>query len=96
MESGALRFEVEKAKIKWGTYLRDLMRPKFGGGFENYSGNGPSVVARNARGEKRVIVVCTNLHDAEDKAAVVERDFTTLDAAAWCARYDVPQSFVSA
>jgi hypothetical protein len=96
MESGSLRFEVEKAKISWGTYVRDLMRPKFGGGFESYSGSGPSVVAENAKGEKRVIAICKKLQDAKDRAVVIESDFNTLGVAAWCERYDVPPSFVSA
>lgn len=95
VEPGTLRFEVEKARISWGAYLRDMMRPKFGGGFESYSGNGPSVIAENASGEKQVIAPCKNIKDARDKALVVESDFKTLGAAAWCERYDVPPSFVS-
>ena len=35
------------------------------------------------------------LQEAKDKAAVIENDFTTLGAAAWCERYDVPPSFVA-
>lgn len=94
MESGALRFEVVKAKISWGAYFRDLMRPKFGEGFESYSGNGPSVVAENVNGETRVIGVFNNLGEARNNAVIVENDFKTLGAAAWCERYDVPTSFV--
>ena len=95
MEAGTLRFEVEKAKISWGTYLRDLMRPKFGGGFESYSGTGPSVVAENANGEKRVIAVCKKVQDARDQADIIESDFKALSVADWCERYDVPPTFVS-
>jgi hypothetical protein len=95
VESGTLRFEVEKARIGWGAYLRDLMRPKFGGGFESYSGSGPSVVAENAKGEKRVIAVYKKVQDAKDGAVVIEGDFNRLGVAAWCDRYDVPPSFVS-
>ena len=101
MEPGQLRFEVTKSKISWGTYFRDEMKPMFGGaasrtaGFEDSSGRGPSVVAENAAGEKRVIAVSKKLQEAKDKAVVVENDFKTLGAAAWCERYDVPPSFVS-
>ena len=95
VEPGQLRFEVTKSKISWGSYFRDQMRPRFGGGFEDYSGPGPSVVAENAAGEKHVIAVTKKLQEAKDKAVVVENDFRTLGAAAWCERYDVPPSFVS-
>jgi hypothetical protein len=100
MEQGQLRFEVAKSKISWGAYFRDQMKPMFGGGvpaatFEDYSARGPSVVAENAAGEKRVIAVAKKLQEAKDKAVVVENDFKTLGAAAWCERYDVPPSFVS-
>jgi hypothetical protein len=63
--------------------------------FEDYSGRGPSVVAENAAGETRVVAVTKKLQEAEDKAAIMEEDFKTLGAAAWCERYDVPPSFVS-
>jgi hypothetical protein len=101
VDPGQLRFEVTKSKISWGTYFRDQMKPMFGGaasrtaGFEDYSGGGPSVVAENAAGEKRVIAVTKKLQEAKDKAVVVENDLKTLGAAAWCERYDVPPSFVS-
>ena len=101
MEPGQLRFEVTKSKISWGTYFRDEMKPMFGGaasrttGFEDYSGRGPSVVAENAAGEKRVIAVTKKLQEAKDKVVVVENDFKTLGAEAWWERYDVPPSFVS-
>ena len=70
------------------------MRPKFGGGFDDYSGRGPSVVAENAAGEKRVIAVAKNLQEAKDTAAVIESDFEKLGPAVWCERYGVPPSFV--
>jgi len=92
---GELRFEVTKSKISWGAYFRDQMKPRFGGGFEDYSGRGPSVVAENAAGDTRVVAVTKNLREARDRAAVIESDFKTLGAAAWCERYDVPPSFVS-
>ncbi len=95
MDPGQLRFEVTKSKISWGTYFRDQMRPKFGGGFEDYSSRGPSVVAENAAGEKRVVAVTKKLQEAKDKAVVIENDFKTLGPAAWCERYDAPLSFVS-
>jgi hypothetical protein len=100
MEAGEFRFEVAKSKINWGTYLQDLLKPKFGGaasrsaGFEDYAGKGPSVVAYNALGEQRIIVVTKKMQEAKDKALVIENDFKTLGAAAWCERYDVPPSFV--
>lgn len=95
MDRGQLRFEVTKSKISWGTYLQDLMKPKFGGGFEDYSGRGPTVVAENWAGEKRVVAVTKKRQDAQDKADVIERDFQTLGPSAWCERYDVPSSFVT-
>jgi hypothetical protein len=95
VDPGQLRFEVTKSKISWGTYFRDQMKPRFGGGFEDYSGRGPSVVAENAAGEKRVVAVTKNLREAKDKTIVIENDFKALGAAAWCERYDVPPAFVS-
>ena len=95
VEAGQLRFEVTKAKISWGTYLQDLMKPRFGGGFDDYSGRGPSIVAVNSAGETRVIAVTKKLQEAKDKATVVEHDFQTLGPTAWCERYDVPPSFVT-
>jgi hypothetical protein len=95
VDPGQLRFEVIKSKISWGAYFRDQMRPKFGGGFEDYAARGPSVVAENAAGEKRVVAVTKKLQEAKEKAVLIEKDFTTLGAAAWCERYDVPLSFVS-
>jgi hypothetical protein len=95
VEPGTLRFGVEKGKIRWGTYFRDLMRPRFGGGFESYSGGGSSVVAQNSHGEKHVIAVFKTLQQAKDNAVIVESDFRTLGATAWCERYNVPLSFVS-
>ena len=63
--------------------------------FENYSGRGPSVVAHNTKGEKRVILVTEKLNDAQARAAVIENDFRTLSTPDWCERYDVPIAFVS-
>jgi hypothetical protein len=93
--AGALRFRVEKAKINWSTYFLDLFRPKFGGGFENYSGRGTSVVAANTSGEERVLEVTKTVKEARGRAAAIERDFTTLNTVQWCDRYGVPPSFVS-
>ena len=93
-----LRFGVERAKINWGTFFQDMMRSGRGAAssqFESYSGRGPSVVAHNAKGEKRVIQVTKKLKDAQDRAAAVEKDFRTLSTEDWCERYDVPISFVS-
>jgi hypothetical protein len=93
---GSLQFGVEKAKIKWGTYLRDVLR---GGSassqFESYSGNGPSVIVQNAREEKRVVEVTRNVKEARERAAAIENDYKVLSTAEWCERYDVPASFVT-
>ena len=95
MEAGTLRIQVEKAKVNWGTYFQDMFRPKFGGGFQNYSGRGPSVVAHNFNGEKRVLEVTKTVKDAQNRATAIEQDFETLNTAQWCERYDVPLVFVS-
>lgn len=95
MNTGQLEFQVARPKIKWGTYFQDLFRPKFGGGFESYSDKEPSVVARNANGEKRVIAVFRSLQEAREGATVIENDFKKLGTAVWCERYDVPLNFVS-
>jgi hypothetical protein len=95
MNAGELRFDVVKPKIKWGTYFQDLMKPKFGGGFESYSGRGPSVVAQNSAGEQRVVAVTKTMDEAEQRAEVIEQEFKGLGVAAWCERYDVPESFVA-
>jgi hypothetical protein len=96
VDEGTLRFEVGQAKkISWGSYFRDLMRPRFGGGFENYSGRGPSVIVQNACGQKLVVAVCKTLKEANEKAVVIEHELKDLGAAAWCERYDVPLAFVA-
>ena len=98
VRADTLRFGVEKAKINWGTFFQDMMRSGRGAAgsqFENYSGRGPSVVAQNANGEKRVIQVTKKLKDAQDRAAAIENDFRRLGTEDWCERYDVPVSFVS-
>ena len=84
-----------EAKINWSTYFIDTMRPKFGGGLEDYSGTRPSVVAGNSEGTERVIAVCKKLKEAMEKALAIESDFGALGAAAWCQRYGVPQGFVN-
>jgi hypothetical protein len=97
VEASTLRFGVEKAKINWGTFFQDMMRSGTAGNsrFDNYSGRGPSVVAENAHGEKRVLEVTKKLKDARDRAATIGADFRTLSTEDWCERYDVPISFVS-
>jgi hypothetical protein len=97
VEAGTLRFEVEKAKIVWGAFLRDLGRwnPATASQFENYSGKGPSVVVHNANGEKRVLEVTTTVKEARDRATAIEHDFKTRSTAEWCERYDVPVTFVT-
>jgi hypothetical protein len=95
MDRRTLRFEVSKAKISWSTYLQDLMRPKFGGGFKSYSGRGPSVVAENGMSETRVIEVAKTMKEARDRAATIEQEFKTLSTSEWCELYNVPASFVA-
>ena len=98
MDAGTLRFEVEKAKINWGTFFQDMMRSGRGAAssqFENYSSRGPSVVVQNANGEKRVLEVTKTVKEARGRAAAIEQDFKTLNTALWCERYDVPVSFMS-
>ena len=53
------------------------------------------MVAENAAGDKRVVAVTKKLQEAKEKAVLIENDFMTLGAAAWCERYGVPLSFVS-
>jgi hypothetical protein len=99
--AGTLQFSVIKARINWGTYFRDLLKPIFGGaasesiGFEGYSGRGLSVVAKNSSGETRVIAVFKEPREAKHQAAVIEQDFKSLRPDEWCERYDVPPVFVS-
>jgi hypothetical protein len=97
MESVPLEFGIEKAKIKWGTYLQDAIRSRGSASsqFQSYSGRAPSVVVHNAHGEKRVIEVTNSVQDARDRAAAIEKDYKTLGPAEWCERYDVPVSFVA-
>lgn len=101
MDGGELRFEVTKAKVNWRTYFQDLMKPRFGGaaspslGFESYSGRGPSVVAVNPAGVRRVVLVAKTMQEARDQVAVVEREYRSLGPDAWCERYGIPRSFVS-
>jgi hypothetical protein len=96
MTASSVTVEVEKAKIKWGTLFRDTMRSGSASSqFERYSGRGPSVVVTNANGERRVLEVTKTVKEARERAAAVEQDFTTLNTAEWCERYDVPVSFVS-
>lgn len=95
MDTATLRFEATKAKLSWGTYFQDLMRPKFGGGFKSYSGRGPSVVAENRTGERRVVEVTKTMKEAQDRAATIEQDFKTLSTSEWCERYEVPSSFMT-
>ncbi len=97
MDPGTLRFGVEKSKIAWGAFFRDLGRssPATASQFENYSGKGPTVVVHNATGEKRVLEVTRTLQEARARSRAIEHDFKTLSTAQWCERYDVPVSFVT-
>jgi hypothetical protein len=96
MDAATLQFGVEKTKINWGTFFQDMMRSRWAASsqFETYSGRGPSVVVRNAKGEKRVLEVTKTVKEARDRTAI-EQDFKRLNTAQWCERYDVPVSFES-
>jgi hypothetical protein len=92
-----LQFGIEKAKINWGVFIRNMRVGKTttNSRYEPTSGPGPSVVVHNANGEKRVLEVSKTVKEARDRAAAIEGDFKTLNTAQWCERYDVPISFVS-
>jgi hypothetical protein len=94
MEPGRLRFEVTKSKISWGTYFRDQMRPKVGGGFEDYSGRGPSVVAEKQR-ERNASSPSPRNCRKPGKRRSSWRTTSRRSALQRCERYDVPPSFVS-
>jgi hypothetical protein len=96
-EPAPLKFAVEKPKIKWGSYLQDMMRTRGSASsqFQDYSGSGPSVVVQNESGEKRVLQVTKNVKEARDRAAAIENDYKSLGLAQWCERYDVPVAFAS-
>jgi hypothetical protein len=69
------------------------MRPRFGGGFENYSGRAPSSssrmhVARNGLSP-------SSKPGGEREAVVIENDLKNLGAPSWCERSDVPLAFVA-
>ena len=85
---------MTESKVKWSTYFQNMFRPKFGGGFADYGGGGPTVVAENSHGEKRIVAAAKTMEQANERAEVIEKEFETLDPATWCERYDVPQSFL--
>jgi|HubBroStandDraft_2_1064218.scaffolds.fasta_scaffold1878647_1 hypothetical protein len=95
MDRRTLHFEITNKRISWGTYIQDLMRPKFGGGFKSYSGRGPAVLGVNEAGEKRVIETTKTMKEARERAAAIEQDFKALGTSEWCERYAVPASFVA-
>ena len=96
MEADTLRFEVEKTKFSLIALIRDgwLGKTSVNGRYENPV-TGPSVVAQNTKGEKRVLEVAKNLNEARDRATAIENDFKTIGTTQWCEKYDVPVSFVS-
>lgn len=99
MSASEVRFEAieaTKGKFSLKTYFQDRFRPEFGGGFKRYSsGRGPSVLAKNVRGEECVIEVTKTMADAQDRAVLIEGDFRRLSTEDWCSKYNVPASFVS-
>ena len=84
-----LKFGVEKAKIKWGSYLQDAIRSRGSASsqFQSYSGAGPSVVAQNSRGDKRVVEVVKSTKEARERVIAIEKDFVSLGVEQWCERY---------
>jgi len=54
-----LQFGVEKAKVMWGAFIRNMGVGKAtkNSSYDPTSSPGPSVVAHNENGEKRVIEV---------------------------------------
>jgi hypothetical protein len=94
-DPGQLEFSAVKSKIKWSTYFQNMFRPKFGGGFADYSAGGPTVVADNSHGQRRVIATAKTMEEASQRAGEIEEEFKTLDLASWCERYSVPQSFIT-
>ncbi len=64
-----------------------------GGPAGDYRGKLPEVVVINSNGERRVLEVLDTQEEANNRAAVIEEDFATLDIDAWCVRYEVPGSF---
>lgn len=95
--ASTLQFGVEKAKVNWGAFIRNMGVGKAttNSRCDPTSGPGPSVVVHNANGEKRVLEVTKTVKEARDLVATIEKDFKTLNTAQWCERYDVPLSFVS-
>jgi hypothetical protein len=91
----ALRFELEKTKFSLMALFRDgwLGKTSINGRYENPV-RGPSVVVKNAQGERRILEVARSVKEAQDRADAIEKDYNTLDTAQWCERYDVPISFV--
>jgi hypothetical protein len=94
-----LRFEVAgaiKDNFSLKTYFRNMFRPRFGGGFESYtSGRGPSVLAKNSRGEECAVEVTKTMEEAQQRATIVEGDYRMLSTEDWCSKYNVPVSFAS-
>jgi len=99
MTAANLQFEVTdaiKGSFSLSTYFRDKFRPKFGGGFESYSSaRGPSVLAKNPRGEECVIEVTKTVEEAQQRAAAIEEDYRRLSTEDWCSKYRVPASFIA-
>jgi hypothetical protein len=101
VETGTLQFGVEKAKVNWGAFIRNMglgrtmSETTMNTRYDPTSGPGPSVVVHNANGEKRVLEVTKTVKETRDRVAAIEKDFKALNTAQWCERYDVPPSFVS-
>jgi hypothetical protein len=96
-----VQFGVEKAKVNWRAFIhnmglgRTISETTMTSRYDSTSGPGPSVVVRNANGEKRVLEVTKTVKEARDRVAAIEKDCKTLNTPQWCERYDVPLSCVS-
>jgi hypothetical protein len=53
----------------------------------------PEVVVINSDGRRHVLDVLDTDDEAEERAAVIDRDLQNLDIGEWCERYSVPLSF---
>jgi hypothetical protein len=90
----ALRFVTTKAKVRWDKVAIDLVvGPLIGDGVVgSYSGRA-KVMAVDDAGHHRVVEAVDAEESAEDRMAVIQRDYELLDTQAWCEKYNVPLPF---
>ena len=79
--ASTLQFGVEKAKINWGAFIRNMglgrttSETTMNSRYDPTSDRGPSVVVHNANGEKRILEVTKTVKEARDRVAAIEKDF---------------------